>query len=50
MVAARKAWAGQMPTFTGINSPYEAPLQPELVIDTGGERGEDNAAFGRLEA
>jgi bifunctional enzyme CysN/CysC len=30
----KKARAGQIPNFTGINSPYEAPLQPELVIDT----------------
>jgi len=31
----KKARAGQIPNFTGINSPYEAPEQPELVIDTG---------------
>ena len=31
----KKARAGQIPNFTGINSPYEAPLQPELVIDAG---------------
>jgi len=30
----KKARAGQIPNFTGINSPYEAPLQPELTIDT----------------
>ena len=30
----KKARAGQIPNFTGINSPYEVPLQPELVIDT----------------
>jgi bifunctional enzyme CysN/CysC len=30
----RKARAGQIPNFTGINSPYEAPLEPEMVIDT----------------
>jgi bifunctional enzyme CysN/CysC len=30
----KKARAGQIPNFTGINSPYEAPLAPELVIDT----------------
>jgi len=29
----KKARAGQIPNFTGINSPYEAPLQPELIID-----------------
>jgi len=30
----KKARAGQIPNFTGINSPYEAPLAPEIVIDT----------------
>jgi len=30
----RQARAGQVPTFTGIDSPYEAPLQPELTLDT----------------
>ncbi len=31
----KKARAGQIPDFTGISSPYEAPLQPELVIASG---------------
>lgn len=31
----RKARAGQLPDFTGIDSPYEAPESPELEIDTG---------------
>jgi len=30
-----KARAGQIPEFTGISSPYEAPEAPELRIDTG---------------
>ncbi|ABQ27981.1 adenylyl-sulfate kinase [Geotalea uraniireducens] len=30
----RKARAGQLPQFTGIDSPYEEPQAPELVIDT----------------
>ncbi len=30
----RKARQGQIPNFTGIDSPYEAPLAPEIVIDT----------------
>ena len=30
----KKARAGQIPNFTGINSPYEAPLAPDMVIDT----------------
>jgi len=31
-----KARAGDIPFFTGISSPYEAPEAPELVINTGG--------------
>jgi adenylylsulfate kinase len=30
----KKARAGQIKGFTGIDSPYEAPLKPELRIDT----------------
>ena len=30
----RKARAGLIPQFTGIDSPYEAPESPELVLDT----------------
>jgi adenylylsulfate kinase len=30
-----KARAGLIPNFTGISSPYEAPENPELVVDTG---------------
>jgi adenylylsulfate kinase len=30
----RKARAGELPDFTGIDSPYEEPVDPELVIDT----------------
>ncbi len=33
----RKARAGQIPNFTGIDSAYEAPVNPELVVDTGTE-------------
>lgn len=29
-----KARRGELPLFTGIDSPYEAPRQPELRIDT----------------
>ncbi|MGH8441972.1 MAG: adenylyl-sulfate kinase [Nevskiaceae bacterium] len=32
----KKARAGAIKQFTGIDSPYEEPLQPELVIDTAG--------------
>jgi adenylylsulfate kinase len=30
-----KARAGVLPEFTGIDSPYEVPQAPELVVDTG---------------
>ena len=33
----KKARAGQIPEFTGISSPYEAPQNPELSVDTGKE-------------
>lgn len=29
-----KARAGEIPNFTGISSPYEAPLNPEIAVDT----------------
>ena len=31
----KKARAGEIPDFTGISSPFEAPLNPELTIQTG---------------
>lgn len=31
----KKARAGEIPSFTGIDSPYEAPKRPELVVKTG---------------
>lgn len=30
-----KAIAGEITNFTGVSAPYEAPLQPELTLDTG---------------
>lgn len=30
----KKARRGDLPNFTGIDSPYEAPLNPEIVLDT----------------
>ena len=29
-----KARAGELPNFTGVSSPYEAPENPDLVVDT----------------
>ena len=34
----RKARRGELSNFTGIDSPYEAPLAPELRIDTTGTK------------
>ncbi|HEY5438506.1 MAG TPA: adenylyl-sulfate kinase [Acidimicrobiales bacterium] len=31
----RKARSGQLQNFTGIDSPYEPPLHPEVRVDTG---------------
>jgi len=33
----KKARAGQIAEFTGISSPYEAPENPELKVNTGGK-------------
>ncbi len=40
----KKARAGEIKEFTGINSPYEEPLNPELTVDTGSESLEESAA------
>jgi len=32
-----RARAGEIPAFTGISSPYEAPQQAEIVVPTGSE-------------
>ena len=39
----RKARAGELKNFTGIDSPYEAPEQPEIRIDTTRTTPEDAA-------
>ncbi len=38
----KKARAGQIPEFTGISAPYEAPDKPELVLHTGKETLEES--------
>jgi adenylylsulfate kinase len=40
----KKAIAGEIPQFTGISDPYEAPLAAELEIDTSQGTIEDGAA------
>jgi adenylylsulfate kinase len=37
-----KARSGKLKNFTGIDSPYEEPENPELIIDTGSENIEDS--------
>jgi len=38
----KRARAGEIKNYTGIDSPYEAPENPELVIDTDGETLEES--------
>jgi adenylylsulfate kinase len=40
----KKARAGEIPEFTGISAPYEAPDSPELVVDTTGQTPEQSLA------
>jgi len=39
-----KARAGQIPHFTGIDDPYEPPLNPEIVCHTGLETIEESVS------
>jgi len=47
----RKALAGEIKGFTGIDDPYEEPLRPELVVETHIETPRQSLArlLGRLE-
>ncbi|MBB5713777.1 sulfate adenylyltransferase subunit CysN [Sphingomonas aerophila] len=38
-----KARAGEIPDFTGVSSPYEPPINPELRVDTTRESAEEAA-------
>jgi adenylylsulfate kinase len=38
-----KARSGEIPEFTGVSDPYEAPLSPELTIETAGHTPEESA-------
>ena len=38
----KKARSGQIPFFTGIDSPYDAPEAPELVVNTSEQSLEDS--------
>lgn len=40
----KKARAGEIPNFTGISAPYEAPEKPELVVDSAAQSVEESVA------
>jgi adenylylsulfate kinase len=40
----KKARAGEIPEFTGVSAPYEAPDRPELVLDTNTQSAEESVA------
>ena len=40
----KKARRGEIPNFTGIDSPYEPPINPELRLSTGDRPLEECAA------
>lgn len=40
----KKARAGEIKGFTGIDDPYEEPLNPEVIVDTDKETPEESAA------
>ena len=40
----KKARAGEIPEFTGISAPYEAPEKPEIVVDTNNQTIEESVA------
>jgi len=39
----KKAFSGEIPQFTGVSDPYEAPAAPELHIKTNEEEPQDSA-------
>src|SRR6266478_2678384 len=41
----KKARAGEIPEFTGISAPYEAPERPELVLETGGKESVEQSTM-----
>src|ERR687885_171714 len=38
----KKALAGEIKEFTGVSDPYEEPLHPEIVVETGKETLEES--------
>ncbi len=41
----KKARSGDIPNFSGISSPYEAPENPQIEIDTTGKSLEDSVSY-----
>jgi len=41
----RKARSGKLPNFTGIDSPYEPPETPEIVVATGVQSLDESVAY-----
>ena len=39
----KKAFAGEITGFTGVDDPYEAPESPEIVVETEGKTPEESA-------
>jgi adenylylsulfate kinase len=39
----KKAFAGEIPEFTGVSDPYEPPAAPELVLNTDEEEPDESA-------
>ncbi len=49
----QKAYAGEIPQFTGVSDPYEPPVDPELIVDTHREtptesRGQSHPSSGAI--
>jgi adenylylsulfate kinase len=40
----KKAYSGEIPQFTGVSDPYEAPRMPELTLKTNEEEPEESAS------
>jgi adenylyl-sulfate kinase len=40
-----KAFAGQIPNFTGVNDPYEPPVSPEITVHTDRETLDESVAI-----
>lgn len=41
----QRARKGEIPNFSGISSPYEAPEKPEIVVDTTGQSIEESVEY-----